>query len=61
MYPPHDELARAYQAAIQQEAAQQRMAEQVRTARQVPPQLRGHPLLDRGIGLLARLRAVVVS
>ena len=61
MYPPHDELARAYQAALQQEAAQQRMAEQVRMARQVPPQPRGDTLLDWGIGLLARLRAVLVS
>jgi hypothetical protein len=61
MYPPHDKLARAFQAALQQEAAQHWMAEQVRTARQVPPQPRGDTLLDRGIGLLARLRAVVVS
>ena len=48
MYPPHDELARAYQAALQQEAAQHRMAEQVRTAPQVPPQARGDTLLDWG-------------
>jgi hypothetical protein len=61
MYPPHDELARAYQAALQQEAAQQRMAEQLRMVRQVPPQPRGDTLLDWGIGLLARLRAVLVS
>ena len=61
MYPPHDELARAYQAALQQEAAQHRMAEQVRMARQVPSQPRGDTLLDRGIGLLARLRAALVT
>ena len=61
MYPPHDELARAYQAALQQEAAQHRMAEQVRTARQVPPQPRGDTLLDWGIAVLARLRAALVT
>jgi hypothetical protein len=61
MYPPHDEMARAYLAALRQEAAEHRMTEQVRTARQVPPQPRGDTLLDWGIRLLARLRAVVVS
>ena len=61
MYPAHDELARAHRLALQQEAAQHRMAEQVRTARQAPPQPRAATLLNRGVGLLARLRAVVVS
>ena len=61
MYPPHDEMARAYLAALRQEATQHRMAEQVRPVRQVSPQPRGETLLDWGIGLLARLRAVVLS
>jgi hypothetical protein len=33
----------------------------VRPVRQVSPQPRGETLLDWGIGLLARLRAVVLS
>jgi hypothetical protein len=37
------------------------MAEQVRTARQVPPQPRGDTLLDWGIAVLARLRAAFVA
>jgi hypothetical protein len=61
MYPPHDEMARAYLAALRQEAAEHRMAEQVSTARQAPPQPRAATLLAWAIGLLARLRAVVVS
>ena len=59
MYPPHDEMARAYLAALRQEAAEHRMAEQVSTARQAPPQPRAATLLAWGIGQLARLRAVV--
>ena len=61
MYPPQDEMARAYLAGLRQEAAEHWMAKQVSTARQVSPQPRGDSLLDWGIGLLARLRAVVVS
>jgi hypothetical protein len=37
------------------------MAEQVSAARQAPPQPRAAALLPWGSGLLARLRAVVVS
>ena len=59
MYPPKDEMARAYLAALRQEAAEHRLAEQVSTARQVPPQSRATPLLVWGIALLARLRAAV--
>ena len=61
MYPPHDEVAQAHQAALREEVAQRRMAQQVRMARQVPMQPRGDTLLDRGIELLARLRTVVVT
>jgi hypothetical protein len=61
MYPPQDEMARAYLAGLRQEAAEHRMAEQVRTARQAPPQPRAATVLAWGSGLLARLRAVVVS
>ena len=38
MYPPHGEMAQTYLAALRQEAAAQRMAEQVSAARQAPPQ-----------------------
>jgi uncharacterized protein YdbL (DUF1318 family) len=61
MYPPHGEMAKAYLAALRQEAAEHRMAEQVSAARQAPPQPRAATLLAWGSGLLARLRAVVVS
>ena len=63
MYPHryNYELAQAHQAALREEVAQHRMARQARTARQVPPQPRGETLLDRRIGVIARLRAMVVA
>ena len=61
MYPPHDEVAKAHQAALREEVAQRRMAQQVRMARQVPSQPRGDTLLARGIAVLARLRAAFVA
>jgi hypothetical protein len=61
MYPPHDEVAQAHQAALREEVAQRRMARQVRMARQAPSQTRGDTLLDWGRGVIARLRAAVVA
>jgi hypothetical protein len=61
---PHtysDELVQAHQADLREEAAQQRLARQVRTARQGPPQPQGRTLLDQCIGAIARLRAMVVA
>jgi hypothetical protein len=54
------DLVQAHQADLREEVAQHRLAQQVRTARQVPPQPRGAALLDRCIGVIARLRAMVV-
>ena len=61
MYPPHDEVAKAHQAALREEVAQRRMARQVRMARQGPSRPRGDTLLDWGIAVLARLRAALVT
>ena len=63
LYPHtyNNELAQAHQAELREEAAQHRRARQVRTAPQVPPQGRGATLLDQCIGVIARLRAMVVA
>jgi hypothetical protein len=55
------ESVQAHQADVREEAAQQRLARQVRTARQGPPQPQGTTLLDQCIRALARLRAMVVA
>jgi hypothetical protein len=55
------DVAQAHQAELREIVAQLRLARQVRTARQVPPQPRGATLLERCIGVIARLRAIVVA
>ena len=57
LYPHtyNNELAQAHQAELREEVAQ------LRLARQVPPQPRGATLLERCIGVIARLRAIVVA
>ena len=49
------DVAQAHQAELREEVAQ------LRLARQVPPQPRGATLLERCIGVIARLRAMVVA
>jgi hypothetical protein len=63
MYPPDCtyDVARAHQAALREEVAQHRMTRQARTARRIPRQPRGDALLERRIGVVARLRALVVA
>lgn len=55
------ELAQAHQADLREEAAQQQLARQVRRARQGPVQPQGTTLLEQCIGVIARLRAMVVA